>query len=71
MSKTIWFDDERPNEVVKAYSEEKINKIKADAVRDAMKSISNSFDWDWSHVSSYEYCELLIEYAEKLERGEL
>ena len=69
MSKTIWFDDVRPNTIIKAYSEEQINKIKADAVRDAMKSISNSFDWDWSHVSSYEYCELLTEYAGKLEKN--
>lgn len=48
-----------------------LNKIKADTVRDAMKNISNSLDWDWSHVSSYEYCELLNEHADKLERGDL
>ena len=51
--------------------ERNINKAIADAVRDAMNSISKSFDWDWSHVSSYEYFELLAEYAEKIEKGEL
>jgi hypothetical protein len=48
-----------------------LNKIKADAVRDAIRHRFNSLCWDWSKIDAREYISLLEEYADNLERGDL
>lgn len=61
-----------PHDKVEAAAmRERLKEIKADAVIEAMQSISDLLDWDWDNVSAQEYCELLNDQANKIKQGDL